>query len=294
MTDKVEDTKRLRTKIRLDLNDVRIQIEELEEIVKRDKSKESKETLQKLIEYEQKLKDQYEKMTGITLDQARQLIQTRDFEGDIPRFPNFLGLLAGLLFGWGFYNALLQGIVGFGPINVLDYFTDVDKDVATPLVLIGGLTYTSSNQLIIYPIAASLLLFFLRGILSKRRWRLIEFMDSISFIAVGAFFVYLIEFPDTNEDVVEAFEDNMQILGLILLGAGFLIFLSSFDVQGIFSKLLKMLSGGLIISSSVQFLLITLDDNLAVDMKVLWPWLIGPLVLAGFITSLFEFVQLRK
>lgn len=296
----MEDPKRLRTKIRLDLNDVRNQIEELEIVLKRNKTKDNIETHRKLIEYEEKLKDQYERMTGISIDQATTLVSGKAAVKVKSAFPSILGMIAGLLFGWGFYNAGLQGVVWEStdptPLDLINFFQGSNDPVPSSLTLVGGLTYSTSNALIVGPLGASILLILLRGLLANNRTKIIEFVDALAHIAIAGFFIYLIQIPTTNADVLEGIEDNMFILGLVVLAAGVLISLTAIEDIGGFSKTVKLLMGLLILYTAVQIILISNVEAADFSSKLLnsWPWFITPLMLAGFLSAFYDLVQYRN
>ncbi|MHA2249122.1 MAG: hypothetical protein ACXAD7_02110 [Candidatus Kariarchaeaceae archaeon] len=289
----MEDPKRLRTKLRLDLNDVRQQIEDLEKIIQKDKSEENLKTLEKLIGYEKKLKAQYEEMTGITLDQATSLTGVIDMGEKKSTFPYFLGILGGILFAWGYYNAILQGLVGFEPQDVLNYFLDSEGSIDNPYSLSNGLRYETSNRLIVYPIAASLILVLLRGLLANSRSKIVELIDSLAFIATGAYFVYLVEMSKSDPGLIEDIEENLIILGLVLLVSGIIIIFTVVEVKGVFNKMLKFSVGVLIIFSSILFFNISYIGRIPDELAWQWPWLIAPLAVAGFLNLLYDFSQLR-
>jgi hypothetical protein len=280
----------------LDLNDVRNQIEELEIVLKRNRTKDNIETHRKLIEYEEKLKDQYEKMTGISIDQATALAAGKVAVKVKSAFPSILGMIAGLLFGWGFYNAVLQGIEGFGPLDLVNFFQGSNDPVPSSLSLVAGLTYSTSNALIVGPLGASILLILLRGILANNRTKIIELVDALAHLAIAGFFIYLIQIPETNAEVLEGIEDNMFILGLVVLAAGILISLTAIEDNGGFSKAIKVFIGLLILYTAVQIILISNVESADFSSKLLnsWPWFITPLMLAGFLSAFYDLVQYRN
>ena len=122
----MEDPKRLRTKLRLDLNEVQKQIEDIEDQMGSDKSSDTIERHKKLVEYEKKLKDQYEKIAGITIDQASSLDE-KAIKSLISQSESFisrlLGLIAGLLLFNGFYNLTIHSYEGLDPMDYLDYLS---------------------------------------------------------------------------------------------------------------------------------------------------------------------------
>lgn len=279
----MEDPKRLRTKLRLDLNDVRKQIDDLESLMETDKSPENVEAHKKLADYETKLKSQYEKMTGITLDQAQSLKdKALVLEGrSESKLAKLLSAVAGLLFALGFYNITLRGIAGEEVMNVIDYFSgvnDLAKDYNSLMILLSDDT---AMTFLVIPLAASAFLFLITPFLSKKGSTSAKFFESLGFVIGIGYFILLTVVPTNAEDVATRFETNILVFGVIFVVGGILILFALNDQLSKLGILLILVSAGLLIDTGAQLIITSMEDDVIGKIWKNWPWMMAPLIGAG-------------
>ena len=290
----MEDTKRLRTKLRLDLNEVEKQISELEKTVKKDKSEENIQALQKLKDYEKKLKDEYEKMTGISVDQATTLKETK-----IPSFSQkegftskFFGLLAGLTLFNAFYNLALHGIVGFNPNDLVKFYQGTGTTVSSFRIIPLSIRYQSSEVIVMIPLILSALFALLSAFTTKKGSMFLKLLSALGLTAMIGFFYYITILPKTEADVVTKYEDNYFLFAFLFVVAGFLILMDMMDNASGFSKLFTFLSGALMIAAGVQMLIIYVTQgDLLGELLTEWPWVMLSVMASGISYALSSFFR---
>lgn len=285
----MEDPKRLRTKLRLDLNEVQKQIEETEDQMRSDKSADTIQRHKKLVEYEKKLKDQYEKIAGITIDQASTLDQKTVaalVSRDENKFSKFVGFLSGFLLFFGFYNLTIHSYVGFDPMDYFDYLGGTGSSVSSFDALSSGILFDSSTNLIIYPLAVGMALILIGLVSSTSGSKLYKLMQ---FLGVSLPILYILSFillEDTTSELTTAFEDNMINLGVIFVFGGMLYLFGLFDERGSLGKLSIIIIGASIIYTGAQILVAAFStgDELS-ELLWAWPWIMLPMMVASIVIS---------
>lgn len=285
----MEDPKRLRTKLRLDLNEVQKQIEEIEDQMRSDKSADTIERHKKLVEYEKKLKDQYEKIAGITIDQASSLdektIATLISRSE-NKFSKFLGFISGFLLFFGFYNLTIHSYEGFDPMDYFDYLGGNGTSVSSFDVLSSGILYDSSTNLIVYPLVLGIALILIGLVFSSSGSKLYKL---IQFVGVALPILYILSLfilEDTIPEVTAGFEDNMINLGVIFVFGGMLYLFGLFDERGFLGKLAILIIGASIIDTGAQILVAAFSngDELS-ELLWGWPWIMLPMMVASVLIS---------
>jgi len=269
----VEDTKRLRTKLRLDLDQVAKDIADLEKEMKKNKSKENIESHAKLVEYEKKLKKQYQELAGISIEQASNLTREADTSSkQKSRFAAFLGLITCALFAWGSYNMVLHGVEGFMPQDVINALTN-GSTVPNLVYIINSLTYGTSILFVVGPLGAVAAISFILWLTEKERNKFLGLLDFLSFAAVSGFFVYVFYYPKPQSDrIVSDLETNFMILGAIIAASGLFMLFSSLGYKSVFSKLICMIAGIAMIGAGALILTTTFAvffENWALIMTLL-------------------------
>lgn len=285
----MEDPKRLRTKLRLDLNEVQKQIEDIEDQMRSDKSSETIERHKKLVEYEKKLKDQYEKIAGITIDQASSLDERKVavmIHRDENKFSKFIGFVAGFALFFGIYNLTLHSFVGFEVTDYFDYLSGTGVSVSSFNLMASSILYESSLNLIVYPLAVGVALMLIGLVFSSSGSRLYKFMQ---FAGVSIPILYLLSFlvlEDTAAEVTTVFEDNMINLGVVFVFGGMLYLFGLFDDRSSLGKITILLIGFSIIDVGVQILLAAFStgDELQ-ELLWSWPWVMLPMMVASILVS---------
>ncbi|MHA2098289.1 MAG: hypothetical protein ACW99A_06355, partial [Candidatus Kariarchaeaceae archaeon] len=196
----------MRTKLRLDLNEVQKQIEDIEDQMRSDKSSETIDRHKKLIEYEKKLKDQYEKIAGITIDQASQLEEKKMVAPFVAtpseaRVTKIFGFIAGLLLFNGFYNLTIHAYEGYSPTDYLDYLNGNANAVTSFSTLAAGWDYESSSYLIAGPLVGGIALLLIGLIFSRSGSKLFKFMEIVGISIPVGFLFYLMLDGSTSADV---------------------------------------------------------------------------------------------
>ncbi|MHA2504718.1 MAG: hypothetical protein ACXAE3_17855 [Candidatus Kariarchaeaceae archaeon] len=288
----------MRTKLRLDLKDVRKQIEDMEELLKSDKSAENVEAHQKLVDYEEKLKDQYQKMTGLSVDQASNLEDKykKEEKKSKSKFALLLGFLGGMLVSYGFYNTLLHSIVGFGPMDVLGYFTGTGGSTASLDLFVAGMIYGNSLYLIVGPLLGGALFVFLGSILDRSRSFFPRLLEGTGFLISVGLMGYVLFGADT-QTVTLAFLGSILLLAATMLAGGALLSLASFSNKGGLSKISNLLAGILFIYSGAQLYLLTMlptIDDKALELVYQWPWIIIPVILGAALFGINRFFRLFR
>ena len=297
----VEDPKRMRTKLRLDLKDVRRQIEDLEDLLKSDKSPENVEAHRKLVEYEKKLKDQYEKMTGLSLDQASNLesknIRVADKQYKKSTFSGFLALIGAYLFAWGFYNTVLHSIVGFAPTDLLDYFMGTGQSVASANVFAASMTYPESLYLIDGPLVGGAVLVLLSGLFDSSRSKLSSLLEGLGLISVGGYFSYILYTSPGDQhaaEVVKLIIDNLMYISISILVGGVLLFLGALSHKSFFRKLLGIICSGLVLFAGAMYFMLSSASDASSRLVSVWPWYTGAIVVAIGIYGFIGLLRMLK
>ncbi|OLS21555.1 MAG: hypothetical protein HeimC2_33120 [Candidatus Heimdallarchaeota archaeon LC_2] len=269
----MEDPKRLRTKLRLDLNEVQKQIEDIEDQMGSDKSSDTIERHKKLVEYEKKLKDQYEKIAGITIDQASSLDE-KAIKSLISQSESFisrlLGLIAGLLLFNGFYNLTIHSYEGLDPMDYLDYLSGEGQSVSPFLNFAGQLKFDSTTNFIAIPLIAGITLLLLSILFSKSGSKFYKLFQLLGISIPISYFFYLIIYQSNAIDVTTAFDDNMGYLGVAVIVGGMLYLFGLFDDRSRFNKLLILITAFALIDSGIQILLAAIDGNPLETLLFTW------------------------
>ncbi len=289
----MEDPKRLRTKLRLDLNEVQKQIEEIEDQMGSDKSSDTIERHKRLVEYEKKLKDQYEKIAGITIDQASSLDE-KAIAAIISRpesfMSRFFGFIAGLLLFNGFYNLTIHSYVGLDVIDYFDYLGGTVNSVSTFTIFATELKYDSSTNFIAIPLVAAIALLFISLILSNSGSRLYKLFQLIGISLPVGFLLYLIVYQEDAAEVTTAFDENMANLGVAVVFGGMLYLFGLFDERSGFNKLLILITSFAIIGTGVQILMAAFDTGDSLDTLLsAWGWIMLPMMVASVTLALENF-----
>ncbi|MFV2014849.1 MAG: hypothetical protein ACC656_05450 [Candidatus Heimdallarchaeota archaeon] len=286
----VEDPKRLRTKLRLDLNEVQKQIEDIEDQMRSDKSSDTIERHKKLIEYEKKLKDQYEKIAGITIDQASTLDEKKIavlIQRDETKLSKIPGFFAGFLLFFGFYNLTIHSYVGFDPMDYFDYLSGNGKSVASFNAMSSSFLYDSSTNLIVYPLIAGILLSLIGLVFSKAGSKLYKLMQFLGVTLPILLILSFIMLEDTSQDVTAAFDDNMINIGVVFIFGGMLYLFGLFDERTSLGKLSVIIIGFSIIDAGAQILLAAFSTSNEInELLWTWPWIMLPLMIASIVISL--------
>ncbi|MCE7735473.1 MAG: hypothetical protein GPJ54_11385 [Candidatus Heimdallarchaeota archaeon] len=284
----MEDPKRLRTKLRLDLNEVQKQIEEIEDQMRSDKSADTIERHKKLVEYEKKLKDQYEKIAGITIDQASSLDQKTVAaltSRDENKFSKLLGIVSGFLLFFGFYNLVIHSYVGFDPMDYFDYLGGTGTSVSSFDTFSSGILFESSTNLIVYPLIVGTALILIGLVFSTSGSKLYKFMQFLGVAIPILYLLSLIVIEDTTSEVTAAFEDNMINLGAIFIFGGMLYLFGLFDERGFLGKLSILIIGASIIDAGAQILVAALSNDELSELLWTWPWIMLPMMVASVVIS---------
>ena len=289
----------MRTKLRLDLKDVRRQIEDLEDLLKSDKSEENVEAHRKLVEYEKKLKEQYEKMTGLSLDQASNLegksdVRVADSNKNRSPLSGFLALLGGLLLAYGFLNTVLYSLQEVDYLGIMDYFSGKTLSTYNLSIFLNYMIGSEGMLMMIYPLLGGSLLVLLSGFLDKSRSKIFGILEGLGFFASVAILGYT-AYLSPNSDYASALLRSLFIIytGLMVISAVFL-FLGGIKHKSGFRQFLGFIVSVLFLYSAAQFYLLIGSSEVDPLLVWQWPWITLPLVLGSVIYSLIGLLRIIK
>lgn len=289
----MEDPKRMRTKLRLDLADVRKQIEDLEDLLRTDKSADNVEAHRKLVEYEKKLKDQYEKMTGLSVDQANRLEErvTPEARKSSPGAGIF-GILAGLIVAWGYYNTILHSIVGFGPNDVLNWVSGTGVSAPNISYFMYSMFAGTSKFLVAGPLVGGSLLILLSSLADKNKNGFTGFIEGLAFLIPAGFLGYLLFYVNDAAMATQFLTNNILITTGVIGVSGILLLLTVFGTKGLFGKFLALIVAALFLASAVQLFLLSQDPS-TVDPNMVWQWpyIIAPVMAGSGVYSIISLLR---
>lgn len=283
----MEDPNRMRTKLRLDLNDIGRQIEDLEDLLDKEKKPEYVEEHRKLIEYEKKLKTQYEKMTGLSIEQATILTGAkRGGKKEVASgFGRFLGLLTGIIYLGGFYNLIGHSLGSINPVFFINYLLGNQNSE------IGGMADYQSNlsdQTALYIIYATLgipiFLSLLRSLLSNSRKEIYSVLQSFALIIPVVYLLYIFAFPEPGDTITE----QIFNIAIVFAVSGASIILAGFGTRKFMGKLASFAAGALFFLAAYQAYLTSIDPNLIAWDQIIYngPFFYLPVMLVGLTISI--------
>ena len=296
----MEDPERLRTRIRLDLDEVRSRIEEMEEMIESDKRSADSSTLsynmeelRQLYQYEKKLKQQYEQIAGIQLDAA----DLRGFGAIEKRGISFgskiFAALMALLISLNYANVIVHGILGFTPSEMINFY--LGNGVTGPSLLWVFDSMTDPDSISNYISIAYLAIIFVSTLILisiiKTRSIIIRLFEYIALVAPSGYLLYLITIEAktlgrVDADIARAafFADNLLYLGIIFAASGVFVLLAAFKRYGFLPKLLTIIASILYFASAYFVLNIELSSaTKELDSLYNWPYIYLPMYVLGYV-----------
>jgi hypothetical protein len=307
----MEDPERLRTRIRLDLDEVRSRIEEMEEMIESDKRSADSSTLsynmeelRQLYQYEKKLKQQYEQIAGIRLDAA----DLRGFgvteKKGISFGSKIFASIMALIISLNFANVIVHGIWGFTPNDMIGFYLgNVDS---MPALWIVFDSMTDSDSISNYISIAYLALIFVSSLILisiiKTKSKLFRLLEYIGLVAPSGYLLYLITIEantlarlDADNARAAFFVDNLLYFGIIFAVSGVFILLAAIKRYGALPKLLTFIASGLYFASAYFVLNIELfSTTKEMDSLYNWPYIYLPMYILGYVYILIAlFIKSR-
>ncbi len=289
----MEDTNRIRTKLRLDLEDISNQIDDLEDMMKKDKSPDLIEDHKKLVKYEKKLKEQYERMTGFSIEQAATLRGSKRTKELTPSgWGKFYGFIAGILFAEAFFNLIIHGIIGYGIEDVIGFFL-LGTVNAVPyglnVIIEHGAMDGDSRYITLATLTAPVIATVFESLAGRARKEIYSVMEGLALTLPPVYIIFRFSVPHaTNTFVNEIF-----IFSILLFSSAFFMFLSGFG-GGFFNKIIAITSAGLFAYSGYVAYNASLASDVAKQIGWDWPYLFAPLMMVGFVMAigyLFGFIK---
>ncbi|MCY3411862.1 MAG: hypothetical protein INQ03_09540 [Candidatus Heimdallarchaeota archaeon] len=280
----MEDPNRMRTRLRLDLNDVAKQIADLEELMEKDKTEKLIEDHRKLVEYEKKLKEQYEKMTGLSIEQATSGSSRKEKKADNqPRkLARFFGFLAGITLLAANFNLTMHGIKGDTINDFLDYFMG-SGDQAYPTItgLVAALKYEYSLNIIIVTMTLPILFTILESLFSKYRKEIYSVPEGIAITLPVMYLLFELILPNTEKGL----ENGMLTLDILLISSGILMMISGFG-GNLLNKIVAILAGAMYLFSAYMVYISFIDGNVETRLMQNWPYIFMPQMVVGLIMAI--------
>lgn len=295
----MEDPERLRTRIRLDLDEVRNRIQEMEDMIESDKRSADSSTLsynmeelRQLYQYEKKLKQQYEQIAGIQLDAADLRGFDKVLVTGFPFKKRIIAMLMGLIITLNFFNIIIHGIVGFAPMDMINIYLGIGLAMNNLWNVFHSMTDTDtiSYYITLFYLSFSIIGSFIIVTILKSRKTILNLFEFIGLSAPSGYLLFIVAFLgqslsffESNKLRADFFVDNLLYFGILLVVCGLLILISSLKKIGIIAKILTITAAILYFTSAYYVFLIEFSATKELDSLNNWPYIYLPMYILGYV-----------
>ncbi len=278
----MEDTARLRTKIRLDLDDVRIRIEEMEEIVRTNRSKENQEELKRLIEYEKKLKNQYEKLTGLSIDQATSLKGAKKTKINIDWKMRLFGAVTGLIIVYTYLNIILYSIRGNHSImDLVSFIQGNGHSVGNINNLFTNLVWGDTFFIVVGSLLFSTILGVVYSFTFKLKPDFLMYFNMVAFVVIPLFLIAILSVPREIEQKYYTFTSSLIIFAVLFVVMGILLIISALGQRSRINMGLGIISGLIMFYSAFLVYMDSTATDISANVTYNWPFYFAQMAYFG-------------